>query len=522
MKSKKYYVYSLILIFIFIVTGCGDYGDIVTQTPIDSNDNIATSENKSEIVDNFDGLEILVNRTYTLNPLLSNDERLCKVLNLLYHNIISYDENNKVTLNLIESYVFDSTSNTYEIVIKPNMLWDDGEVIDANDFIYSYNLLLGAPENVYYKPVISNVKSFVKVSNSKIKVTVNSAKTGNPYFLAFPVVPEHEKDNEPMADDVHLNLVVGNGYYSNAENTVNNEIILRDNQTDTYNAEIDNVKLVVVDDEETIYYGFEQNISNVLSSTVSDWSKYHVSKSVNISSYNNMVMTTLGFNFETKINNDINFRNSVYYSIPFEQIISSIYLDYCNPSRLLLPNSHFAYNTSIVSEEFDPTKAEEYLLKTSYGGNELKLITVADNNELKKICEILKNNLEIINVNVKIVELPFDEYKNAIDSGDYDLYVGKFKMSVLPDYNKIIGENNYSNYNNSALTEYLNNLNDSKSYEEYQTTSNVIQNIVFTEKPIIPIVHNHDAIISNENYLAVKPTSYNTPYQNIIKWTKNK
>ncbi len=528
MRYKKYIAILIITIMIFSFSSCGNK-DVTTETE----ENTATeaqaetepqpTETETKLTSSggeFDGAVILINRTYTLNPLLSNDETLCKALNLVYQNIVSYNEDNTLQLNLIENYVFNPANKSFDINIKQGMKWDDGQPIDADDFVYSYNTLLSAPANAYYKNVISNVASFTKTGEYSVRAVVKQAQTGNPYFLAFPAIPEHKKNDPTMIDDVHLTPVVGNGIYSNISNTVNSEIILKDNMSDNLDPSIDNVKLKIVNDNESIYYGFEQNISNVLASTVAQWSKYHVSKDVNIDSYSNMQMAVLGFNFGKEINNDINFRNCVYYSIPFEQINNSIYLGYCDTSRSLYPSNHFAYNDKIPKEEFDSIKADQYLKKTAYGGQTLKLITIANDNELQKVCEIIQDNLSIIKVNVQIVPLSLEDYKKALVSRDYDMYVGNFKMSVLPDFSRLVGLNNYSGYNNEALVTYQNGLNASVSYEEYKNIALVVQNIVSTEKPVIPIVHNHDAIFSNAEFTTVKPTSYNTPYQNMDKWVK--
>lgn len=523
MKFKKFLV-LIISIFSLALSGCvgvdnganinGEALEEIDENVSDSNEQI-----QDIVTSDVDGFSILINRTRTLNPLLSSDKNLCYTLGLVYQNIVNYTEDDKVSLNLIDSYEFNPENNTYLITIKGGLVWDDGEPITVDDFIYSYNTLKNAPADAYYKSIISDVVSFTKQSNTTFTVKTNNANTGNPYFLAFPLIPEHKKNQEEMYDAVHFNLLVGNGIYKNTSNSVNDEILLEDNPTDNITPPISQITLKPVDENTARYYGFEQDISDSLTSTVSAWSKYHTSKSVNINSYNNMEMTVLGFNFNKELMSDINFRECVYNAIPFEQIKNSIYLGYCGESNTLYPQNHFAHNDNIVPTDFDAFKAEEYLKKTSYGGQELKLITIGDNKELTKTADIIKSNLDIINVNVAVYPLSYEEYMTALDSGDYDMYLGRYKMSILPDFSKLVGEDNYSNYKNDNLVTLLNNLDTAKSYDEYKNTANSVQSIVYTEKPVIPIVHNNDAIITSKCYVSVAPESYNNPYQNIDKWS---
>lgn len=528
MKFKKYAV-----LIIFVIFALGSLVILNETNPTIANNTNVSSNIDGELIntdedtnyqndeEKYDGLRILVKRSSTLNPLLSNDEILCKALGLVYQNIVSFTKDDKVQYNLIDSCTFSPENNEFVITIKPDMLWDDGQPITVDDFVYSYNLLRNAPENAYYKNVIQDITSFKKINNTQISIRTSKAYAGNPYFLAFPIVPEHKKNTLDLSDKVHYNLIVGNGVYKNVQNDVNNIVYLEDNPTDDKNPFIKNVQLVPTENNESLYYGFEQGLANVLVSTVASWSNYHVDKNVNINSYNNMEMVTLGFNFNTPINQDINFRNAVYYSIPFEQIQRSIYLGYCDSSRTLYPDNHFAFNKDIVNEKYDALIAQKYYKLSSYGGQTLKLITLKDNQELIKTSELIKNNLSNIGINIEVVPLSFEEYKTAVSEGNYDLYLGKFKMSVLPDFTKIIGENNYSNYENETVVDLLNSLNTSTSYEQYAQTANTLENTIFTQKPVIPIVHTHDAIISSSYVTTQVPNSYNTPYMDVETWQMN-
>ncbi len=513
MNIKKYL--SIVVIMAFLV-GCGntttpDISNVETEKPEPTNNVVSVAD--------YDGLTFLINKTSSLNPLTSNDENLCQTLGLIYQNIVSYTEDDKILLNLIDSYSFDSTTNTFVITVKSDVKWSDGTNISADDFVYSYNILRNASADAYYKNVIRDITYFGKTTDNTIQINVSNKNAGNPYFLAFPILPSHKVDDFVLNDTVHFNALTGNGIYINESVSVNNILYLVDNTYDSIEPNIKNIRLMPTDNNETRYYGFEQGLSNVLASTVSKWSSYHTTKSVNINSYNNMEMVVLGFNYDTKINNDKNFRYCVYNAINFEQVQKSIYLGFCDDSRTLLPKNHFAYNKNIVNEAYDPLKCLEYYNKSTYAGEVLKLITIADSEELKKTSEMIKTNLKTVGVSVEVEQLSLEDYIQRLTSGEYDLYLGTYKMSVLPDYTKLIGSNNYSRYNNEGLVNLVNGLPLADSYQSYQNSMNSIQSIVFYEKAIIPILHNHDAIITDKNVVSVAPESYDSPMQNIDAWT---
>lgn len=506
---------TLAFISILSLSSCSTKTENQDVEPLQTIENSKVEHQNTE----FDGLTILIRRTTTLNPLLTEDESVKNALHLLYQNIISYTDDNKIQLNLIESYQYAEDTNTFTIKIKPNVRWDDNvKSVSADDFVYSYETLKNAPDEAVYKPIIEDIVSFRKIDPLTIEVKTNTPSIGNPYFLAFPVIPEHCKKNEGTYDEVHLNQVVGNGVYKNSSISVNNTIFLEDNDLDDKNPNIKNVKLQITDNSASNYYAFEQDISNILVSKVEMWSKYHTNKSVNINPYNKMEMIVLGFNFNNDFCRDINFRKTVYSSIPFGQIANSIYLGFCNESRTILPNNHFAYNKNIKVKPYDLQEASDFLIQTSYGGATMKMIVQGDSLELNKTAQIIRENLQNVGVNIEIVNLTYDDFIEALQKKDYDLYLGDFKMEVLPDYSNLFGAKNYSGYVNEGLVNQINSAKVAKSYEEYKQILDNMQNIVFNEKPIIPIIHNNDAIISNQNITTTKPTSYDNPFEYVEKW----
>ncbi len=513
MNIKKYLATFMTVIFL---SSCGEnINNSANGTPSVTQE---PTNNVASVAD-YDGLTFLINKTNSLNPLTSNDKNLCQTLGLIYQNIISYTEDDKVLLNLIDNYTFDSETNTFVITVKSDVKWSDGSNITADDFVYSYNILRNATNDAYYKNVIKDVVYFAKTGDDTIQITVAKKNTGNPYFLAFPVLPMARAEEFTLKDGVHFNALTGNGIYKNDSVSVNNILYLVDNTYDSREPNIKNIRLMPTDNNSTRYYGFEQGLSNVLASTVSAWSGYHTTKSVNINSYSNMDMVVLGFNFETSINNDKNFRYCVYNAINFEQVQKSIYLGFCDDSRTLLPKNHFAFNENIVNDAYDQLKCLEYYKQSEYNGEVLELITIADSDELQKTSEMIKGNLKTVGVSIEIVPLSLAEYKERLITGNYDLYLGTFKMSVLPDYTKLIGVDNYSNYYNEGLLSLLDNLNMADSYQSYQNAMISIQSIVFYEKALIPILHNHDAIITDKNIMTVAPKSYDSPMQNADLWT---
>ncbi len=462
-------------------------------------------------------------RPKTLNPLTSNDITVTTALKLVFLDMVTLSDDNRLHYNLIESYIYDNESKTALIEMRNDVYWqDESRTVNADDLIFSLNTLEKAPNDAIYKNFYSNIDGYSKVNDYSVQINLKKPMAGLPYFLEFPIIPRHFFENYETINGVHFEKLVGNGLYKNDYNSINGDIVLVDNPIDKIDCGIETIRIKYIEDNEAMLYAFEQNKLDIIIENVQQWNKYHIDKVVNIVEYNNMEVEVLGFNFNREYLADINLRKAIEVVVPWEQIINTIYLGFCDHSKTILPTNHFAYNSDIEFHEENKVMAMEFLANSSYGGEQVDILVNNSTLQNEKVASLIVDNLREIGINAKYTLMDIEHYNKNINSGEFDVFIGTYKMSVLPDYGNLFGNNNKLGYNNEEVNQLIYNSLNASSVEEYKGILNHMQVIINNDLPIIPLFHKNKALISSKNIKVTKPYSYNNPLGNFDSFSRDR
>ncbi len=128
------------------------------------------------------------------NPLYATNDVDTTVSHLIFSGLLKYNENNQLTGDLATNYQVDPKGVTYTVTLKPNLKWQDGKALTAQDVVYTYHLIQNPDAQ---SPLMS--------SWSNIQITATNPQTvvfklPNP-LASFPedltngIVPEHILSN---------------------------------------------------------------------------------------------------------------------------------------------------------------------------------------------------------------------------------------------------------------------------------------------------------------------------------------
>lgn len=120
MKKKLTTVLSLILVFAFMLTGCGKGSDIeegILYTALSAEPG-------------------------SLDPGLAQSTPESWVLSHLYTGLLTYDEEGNIAEGMAEMPKVSSDGLTYTFTIRDGMKWSNGDMVTANDFEYEWLRIL--------------------------------------------------------------------------------------------------------------------------------------------------------------------------------------------------------------------------------------------------------------------------------------------------------------------------------------------------------------------------------------------
>lgn len=135
--------------------------------------------------------EGLIGQPKYINPLFNNINDVdADIAYLIYAGLFHYDKNLKLTPDLAESFTVSPDARAYEITLKNNIKWSDGEKFTAEDVVFTF-------ENIQNPEVGSSLyTAFVgikveKISDYKVKFTLKEPFAPFLDSLTVGILPEH-------------------------------------------------------------------------------------------------------------------------------------------------------------------------------------------------------------------------------------------------------------------------------------------------------------------------------------------
>ncbi|OEF05470.1 ABC transporter substrate-binding protein [Vibrio genomosp. F10] len=128
--------------------------------------------------------------------------RMHTARDFIFEPLVVFNElkGNIPEFRLATGYALSSDLLSVTFDLRKGVLWSDGEAFNADDVIYTFELIKQHPA-FDDRGVSSNIKSIEKVNDHQVRFFLNEVNTNIPYELVqVPVVPEHQwsKEKDPL------------------------------------------------------------------------------------------------------------------------------------------------------------------------------------------------------------------------------------------------------------------------------------------------------------------------------------
>lgn len=307
----------------------------------------------------------------TINPLYSASRDVDRDLaQLIYSSLFRYDENGQLTSDLADK-IETSDNKTFVVTLKNNVKWHSGDILNADDVVFTFSLISNPDYNSPLRKNFSAV-TIEKISDTQVKFTLPSAYAAFPGLLTFGIMPQSiwENISPDSASLTDLNLEpIGSGPYKFLS-------LLKSKQ-----GELKEYHLVANDD----YYGQKPYIKDVIF-------KFYPDSNEAISALNNgdvqgigylpldqkhslLAQNSLNFYslnsaqenlvfFNTDNNSslaDLNVRRALALAIDKNSLVKELFENFYKVVDGPLPSNSFAYNDQITKYNYDAVAANAKL-----------------------------------------------------------------------------------------------------------------------------------------------------------------
>lgn len=471
----------------------------------------------------------------TLDPFKAESTVNRSLITLLYDSLVYSDENFEPVLLLADNYSFEDKKLAVSLAAAR---FTDSSPVTAEDVVYSFEL---ARKSAYYSARLSCFSSAEIVADS----VVFSLKSDNIFALScldFPIVKkgtvqELNKDTEIY----ELAIPVGSGRYVLKGTLPNATLVANPDCIRGEEPNITKIKLFEVSDSDGMAYGLQIGNYDLWYNDMSSGEYTRVNSGLSVVPTNNFVY--LAFNSDKAIFRESAVRRSVSMLLDREQLISIGFQGYASPSVLpfnpywgAIKNlSHNGSESAQVEQATALLEDAGYNSVNSYGYrcSRTKSLTasllVCSGNPFKKMLAAqIKEQLAAVNFHVSIVELDYEKYTEAIEKGEFEMYLGEIKLT--PDMNLSgffvpDGKLNASIETPSAEDEgvwEVNPCND--AYKKVRSGECSLADfcLLFEEEmPFVPLCYRSAVLIYSRNFKTeIKGTCYDCFYYSHLWQTK--
>ncbi|MCI1958919.1 MAG: ABC transporter substrate-binding protein [Clostridia bacterium] len=531
---KKITIFSITIILMLSLSGCGDGK---TQTQPAKSVQVQEIKTKQDEEKNTNVLTLSMRTAEDLNPLTNCDASVDNVLRMVFEPLIALDETDKPKAAVAESWYYTEDGRDLTIKIKDGLEFHNGTNITAEDVAYSINVIKNSDENSVYKKCAENISSVSVVDRLTLTVRFSSAFSGNIYSMCFPVISKSYYNRATSASDP-----MGSGPYKFVSITPSKELVLEaaDNSF-TQKPKIPRIKIKMTTDADTDIYSLSQKITDCVLVDEENMGRYDFEKDTQKCEYTDDYYEFVGFNFESKICADKNFRKAIASCVPIDSIIDSIYLSNAVKASSPVNPSSFLYDKNVKQPDYDISMAKEYLSLSGWKDSDddgilekqnddgtvqklsVSILVNSENKQRKQVAIKIADELKTVGVDATVISKSFDEYEQTLSDGNFDMFVGGWKMSVVPYFGfmfgkEYIGSTNYISYSSDKMDSLLQAAYSSVNENDMKSAYSVLEKYCADDLPYISLLFRKSALYVNDRVGGdIKAEPFNS-YINIDSW----
>lgn len=440
MKKSRITLVILILLLISIfLVACGS-----NQEPQDTGEEITdggdTGEELSEDSSTF--IYAIDGEPVSLNPINTGDRWGLTVTNMIYSPLVRIESDGSYVNELAESVEQSEDGLTVTVTLKEDLKWSDGEVLTADDVIFTYQTMAnkenGKADALW---VGDNPIEFEKVDDLTInfKLPEPNVPALNNIVTEAYIMPEHIygglEDYSVSEYDIHP---IGSGPYKLEEynrgqyfSFVANENYYKGK------ANIDNIVFQIIENSDTSKVALQSGETHATIISPNDVEDMDQSQ-IDIYAYSENRVGYIGVNTNTEAMQDENIRKAVFFALNRDELNQAAYLDeeyYDNAYSFLPPNNAFA-TEDLEKYERDLDKSKDYLDEAGVSDLTIALGYTGEDPIQSTQAILMQQQLEEAGITL---ELKATDRNTLIasfsdpESTEFDLFINGYIMGNDPD-----------------------------------------------------------------------------------------
>lgn len=461
----------------------------------------------------------------TLNPYSTNAGGLYAglVQDKIYDKLFYIEQGGK-SIRPRNAESWEMKDNVMTIKLNQAAKWQDGEPVTANDWVFTFNLLVN-PEVPYSSR--SNMNIFEGTNDDGVLDGELGIKAADDYtlemtfkkswdvvdlvgtkFKSFVVLPEHILGSVAPAqvlDDAYFMKPVGSGPCIYDSEVVDSSLTLLSNPDYYLGApkfgkmvmqvvSAANVVTSVLAGELDYNFPF-LSVDNYLAAE-DEGMTVDVSETAN--KLNMMIINN-------KTITDSKIRLAMQYAIDKQTMVDSVMLGKAVVAEsAILPDSQYL-NKELPSGR-DVEKAKALLAEAGYNGEEYTI--AVPSGYRVQLASMIQQNFADAGINLKIETVDAGTMFDGVQSGDYDMIIMADTMSdyyLSAEWYYDSTAANYGNVSDSTLNDKMNEIKACTDEAQIKELMDDFQEYCFEQSPMIPLFFQYNFALKSERLSNIVP-----------------
>lgn len=383
--------------------------------------------------------------TQTLDPITCVDGIQQTVGALLYEGLFALDEAFSVQNVLCRDFTYDAEKRTYTFYLRENVTFSDGSLLSVTDVLAAYRR---AAASERYAARFANVAS-MHIANGALVVTLAKENSAFPALLDIPIVKSgSEKNLIPLGTGPYLFLTDSQG------------ACLTRNGDWWYPAALplERIALVPARDNSTASYLFSSYDTHLLVSDLTATGSDGSFGESDVFDADSTAMLYLGFNTRRAPLGSSAVRCAMSAAFDRNAIVSTLLSGHARATQFPIPPRITLYPDGLSAPAVSYVQALSDERVTVAHPKELTLLVNEESSFRRSVAEHLCRRLSVGALTVTLKAVPWEDYLNALKSGDFDLYLGEARLTA--DWNAAaligtLGSLNYGGYADAEMDRLL-------------------------------------------------------------------
>lgn len=453
----------LITAIMILLTGC--------EAVIESDDILGaygnTDEEQTEDAVKMEDLTLLYYPDMDVNPVTTAVYANHELLKLVYSPLIRVNERLEPYCILAGSYTLEG--DTYTVKLREGIVFSDGSAVTAQDVKKSFDAAKADVNSPYYTQVSAFSKYYAKDSSTFVCVC-NKKDTDAAALLDIPIMKNGKAG-------------IGCGPYVFSE--LNGKQVLIPNESYFKKAQIPLIKLIDTKTDTHISSLFSAGELDVIAVAGNDDLSLTSLRDYQIVTYPSNNFIYIGVNHQNEFLKSAEVRRAISDIIDRKKTATQELVGLADGT--VYPFNPCWYRLGIYNTVSLPEYSEDKALESAkvIGSTALTLLIPEGSDIKTSVADSIAQSFKAAGLTLNITALPAEQYRAAVQTGNFDLYIGETAIGRDMDPTYLYstgGSMNYTGYTNAELDSL---------FEQYKSSAVGLDKYLeaFTnEMPIIPVM----------------------------------